>query len=350
MIDVTDIEKRIDRAIAAPTPVDGKLGGLALENLGQVMEFAKLMAVSGIAVPKWLRNNPGGCLAICSRALRWGMDPFAVAEKSYMAVGKGGVEHVGYEAQLVHAVITAHAPLKGRLRSEIIGTGDERRCKVWGTFKGETKPHEYTSETLGKKIKDIGYNDKGQLKGSPLWLEDPEVQLTYSAVRQWCRLHSSETLLGVYAQDELEAPLEVSPTITSLAQRLKDAKHASVDEHGFDAAHVAREVAAHSVIEHEEQESETSSDSEQLEHAIRDKWREVAADHRPVNDRDKKGRGAGGEEHKGVRPRSAGQRAAPKEGTQGEIFPRTPPRNPPQEDRPDSPRGYVSKPKVKKDR
>ena len=63
MINTTDIEKRLDHAIAAPITVDAKLGGLMLQNMGEVMEFAKPMAVSGAAVPSWLRNNPGGCLA-----------------------------------------------------------------------------------------------------------------------------------------------------------------------------------------------------------------------------------------------------------------------------------------------
>jgi hypothetical protein len=239
MIDITDLEKRIDHAVAAPIPINMDVG-ISLETMGQLMEFAKLMAVSGAALPKWLQKNPGGCLAICSRALRWQMDPFAVAEKSYLAIGKGGQEHIGYESQLVHAVVIRWAPLKSRLRTEIIGQGDERRCKVWGTFKGEDKPHEYVSETLGKKKADIGYNDKKQIKGSPLWETDPEVQLMYSAVRQWCRLHSPETLLGVYTPEELSTsePIDVSPAITSLSDRLREAKKAGA--RGFDPAHVNR--------------------------------------------------------------------------------------------------------------
>src|SRR4029077_12554136 len=83
MIETADIEKRIDHAIAAPMPIDNAGGGLAPQTAGEAMELAKMMAVSGAAVPVWLRNNPGCCLAICFRALRWQMDPFAVAEKSY---------------------------------------------------------------------------------------------------------------------------------------------------------------------------------------------------------------------------------------------------------------------------
>jgi len=240
MVDVNEIERRVDRAIAAPISVEER-GSLNLANLGEVMEFAKLMSVSGAAVPKYLRANPGACLAICTRALRWKMDPFAVAEKSYM-VNNRGEERIAYEAQLVNAVVLAHAPLKNRLRDEIVGEGDERRCRVWGTFNGEDKPHEYISETL-KALRDArGRNDQGTLKGSPLWDTQPEVQLRYSAVRQWCRLYSPETLLGVYVPEELDGePIDVTPpaTITSLAQRLRDKRIENA--RGFDAERIARE-------------------------------------------------------------------------------------------------------------
>jgi RecT family len=299
MVSVSDIEKRIDRAIAAPIPVNAELGGLMLQNMGEVMEFAKLMSVSGAAVPPWLRNNPGGCLAICSRALRWKMDPFAVAEKSYLAKGKGGTEHIGYEAQLIHAVVTAHAPLKGRLRTEIIGEGELRRCKVWGTFKGETKPHEYISETLANKIKAIGRNSDGYIKGSPLWESDPEVQLSYSAVRQWCRLHSPDTLLGVYTPDELGDPVEraAETTVSSFAQRLRDAKAARVGERGFDHAHVAR------VIEGEAKETNDAGENGSGEREGK------GSDHRR-SDRDEAGIAGPGSTAKGVGTKPAREKTA----------------------------------------
>jgi RecT family len=321
MIDVSDIEKKIDHAIAAPIPIKAELGGLALENMGQVMEFAKLMSVSGVAVPAWLRSNPGGCLAICSRALRWGMDPFAVAEQSYMARGKGGEEHVGFQAQLIHAVVTSRAPLKGRLRSEIIGEGDERRCRVWGTFKGEDKPHEYTSETLGNKIKALGRNDKNQIKGSPLWDSDPAVQMTYSAVRQWCRLHSSETLLGVYTVDEIEdsQPMDVTPG-AALAQRLKDAKRLH-SERGFDVEHVAKVIEGDAT----EATDEVDAGSKRTEHEDGSDRRQMGAEDRPDHDRDQKRREHGREEHQGVRKDAAGQPAARKE-TQATSGPQKPDR------------------------
>lgn len=251
MFDVSEVEKRIDHAIAAPIEVNADIGGITLKDMGQVMEFAKMMAVSGSAVPVYLRGNPGGCLAICSRALRWGMDPFAVAEKSYLMKNpKSGEERIAYESQIIHAVVTARAPLKQRLRSEIIGTGDERICRVWGTFKGEDTPHEYKSPTLKVMKENRPKRRDGEgYGGSPLWDSIPEVQLTYSTVRQWCRLHASEVLLGVYSKDELEDSgsemKDVTPAkevpLDALVKRLKEAQKA----HGgrrFDAASVLKTI------------------------------------------------------------------------------------------------------------
>jgi predicted transcriptional regulator len=300
-MDINEIERRVDRAIAAPIPVNADIGGLTLENMGQVMEFAKLMSVSGAAVPKYLRGNPGACLAICSRALRWQMDPFAVAEKSYMVVNKGE-ERVAFEAQLVHAVITARAPLKTRLRMEILGEGDERRCKVSGLFRGEIEPHTYTSETLGKLRDARGRNEYGNIKGSPLWDTQPEVQLTYSAVRQWCRLHASETLLGVYTPDELAdgSTKDVTPTKTDeIARRLKERKAKHAEQRGFDTEHVTREAGMRSVIEAEA--TEEGEKNERVDESVVE-GRQGDTGDRPDGDRDEGGSEAsGGDDREVVR-------------------------------------------------
>ena len=326
-MNVEEIEKRIDRAIAAPIPIDAELGGVALENMGQVMEFAKLMAVSGAAVPKYLRSNPGGCLAICSRALRWGMDPFAVAEKSYMVVNKGE-ERIAYEAQLVHAVITARAPLKARLRHEILGEGGERRCRVWGTFKGEETPHEYISETLDNLRAARGRNEFGVIKGSPLWDTVPEVQLAYSTVRQWCRLYASEVLLGIYTPDEVDdgSMVDVTPTPTpveGLTKRLREAKKARAGDRGFDAAHVDREASVRNTIiegavnseeEKDERDTQGSRDEPVAE------GRQNDSGDRPDGDRDEGRRGEDG----GADPTVLAEPAGPQNaGTPNEedIFP-----------------------------
>jgi len=248
MVDVAEIERRVDRTIAGAVVVSHDIGGVKFTSMIEVMEFAKLMAVSGAAVPAHLRGNPGACLGIVVQALEWRMSPFAVANKSYIAN-----DRTAYESQLIHAIVEARAPLKGRLRFEILGEGDERRCKVSGTFVREDKPHTYTSETLAKLRDARGRNDRGQVKGSPLWDTQPEVQLFYSASRTWARLYCPDVILGIYAVDELPAePIDVTPSKTeALAKRLEEMKAQHAERRGFDAEHVSREATKSSVIEGE---------------------------------------------------------------------------------------------------
>ena len=242
-MDVAEIEKRVDRAIAGAVVVSTEIGGVKFASMVEVMEFAKLMAVSGAAVPAHLRANPGACLGIVVQALEWRMSPFAVANKSYIAN-----DRIAYESQLIHAIVEARAPLRGRLRYKIVGEGDERRCEVFGTFRGETEPHVYISEPLGKLRAARGKNDRGQVKGSPLWEAQPEVQLFYSASRTWARMFCPDVILGIYAVDELpeDEPVDVTPKLSKAdeyAERLRASKAAQADaKQGFDAERVVREL------------------------------------------------------------------------------------------------------------
>ncbi|MDB5584843.1 MAG: hypothetical protein JWR80_10019 [Bradyrhizobium sp.] len=235
-LDLAKIEDRLDKTAAGAVEISSAVGGIHFQTMLEVMEFAKLMSLSGAAVPSHLRANPGACLAISIQALEWKMSPFAVANKSYLVNNKGE-ERIAYESQLLHAIIEARAPLQGRLRFDILGEGDDRRCKVYGTFRGEAEAHVYISETLGKLRDARGRNDYGKLKGSPLWDTQPEVQLFYSASRQWGRLYCPDVILGIYTPEELETQgpdnardVNARP---SVGERLKNK-----GSRGFNASHV----------------------------------------------------------------------------------------------------------------
>lgn len=193
LVDMSDIEKRIagkiDPSVTNGLAVSDQAGGLAFANAGQVMEFAKLMAVSGVAVRKHLRNNPGVCAAICIQAIEWRMSPYAVANKSFVVN-----DQVAYEAQLIAAVILQRAPIKGRIKVAYEGQGDKRRCKVWADLRDEPgEIVEYESPELGRITP----------KNSPLWKTDPDQQQYYYSVRALARRHFPDVILGVYADDEL---------------------------------------------------------------------------------------------------------------------------------------------------
>jgi len=216
---------------ATGVPISNQSGGLKFDNMVQVMDFAKLMAVADIAVPEHCRGNAGICLAIIVKAVAWNMEPFAVAEKSYVVK-----DRVAYEAQLIHAVVEARAPIQRRLNSKYAGEGQTRTCTVIGMFTdGEIR--EYTTPQFAN-IK---------VKNSPLWNADADQQLWYYAVRAWARRWCPDVLLGVYTREELannpKLGREEDDAAPALHERLRGSEPTGEGFRG--AAHVDSEL--HSV-------------------------------------------------------------------------------------------------------
>lgn len=260
-MDLDKLEGKIDRVAAGATKIHMGFGGVKFQTMMELMEFSKLMAVSGAAVPFHLRGNPGACLAICTKALRFGFDPFALAEHSFSmkkdvevtqtnpnggrSTVKEPVETIAYDSYVIRAVIEAHAPVEGRLKYTYEGDGDEMTCTVTAVPLGEKEPISFTSPTLGQRKKDIGTSDKGYLKGSPLWITKPRVQLGYDTGRDFCRLHFPEVLMGWYDKDEFDeyAKAALAKDVTP-ASTLKD-RLAAVPKgegRGFSADHVTDQI------------------------------------------------------------------------------------------------------------
>jgi len=164
-------------------------------TLGEAMELAKMLSIAHGAVPPHLRGRPGDCLAIVMQSGRWGMDPFAVALKSYFVN-----DRIAYEAQLVNAVCNTLAPLDGRLHVEWSGEGEGLWCRVSGKLKGD--PRDKVVEQDLRTIK---------TRNSPLWNQSPKQQLAYYTTRLWVRLYCPEVLLGVYTPDELQEQPHIGP-------------------------------------------------------------------------------------------------------------------------------------------
>lgn len=200
------IERRIDKNVTGGLTV-GRTGELAFSNINEMMEVAKLMSLSHVAIPKHLRENPGACLAVIVQASTWQMSPFAVANKSY-AVN----DRLAYESQMINAVILNRAPIKGRLKYEYDGDGPTLRC----TVSAELQDGDSVSYT-SPMFKDI------KVKNSPLWTQDPRMQLGYYASRAMCRQHFPDVILGVYTPEELpDVPeRDITPAKQTATERLQ---------------------------------------------------------------------------------------------------------------------------------
>lgn len=155
------------------------------QTISEVVAFADRMADSRF-VPAHLRGKPADCFAVALQAFRWQMDPFSVANKSYFVN-----DRMAYEAQLVNAVVYAHAPLVGRLDIKWEGNWPGRVCIVTGIIIGDKNPHvrRVNASTI-------------TVRNSPLWKSDPDQQLAYFTTRAWARLYAPDVLMGVYTPEE----------------------------------------------------------------------------------------------------------------------------------------------------
>ncbi|WP_346714496.1 RecT family recombinase [Escherichia coli] len=186
------------------------------EGMNQLVRFAELMSQSKATVPKHLEGEPADCLAVTMQAAQWGMNPFAVAQKTHVVNGT-----LGYEAQLVNAVVSSSSLLATRLNyrwsgdwSNVNGKTDKSpnlTVTVSAVLKGEAEPRELT----------ISMAQAG-VRNSPLWEQDPRQQLAYLCTKRWARLHAPDVLLGVYTPDELQetAPRverDITPQTTTAA-------------------------------------------------------------------------------------------------------------------------------------
>lgn len=158
-------------------------------HLNAMIAFADMMARSSVTVPDHLRGKPADCMAIAMQAAQWGMNPFAVAQKTHIVSGR-----LGYEAQLVNAVVQQSNAIRGAFHYEYQGTGDALECRVGAVLRGETEV------TWGEWLRSASVTTKN----SPLWKVNPKQQLGYLQVKNWARLYAPGAILGVYTADELE--------------------------------------------------------------------------------------------------------------------------------------------------
>lgn len=166
------------------------------DSMDKMLRLAKHMAESTISIPEHLRGKVGDCLAIVTQAMLWNMNPFAVAQKTHIVSGR-----LGYEAQLVIAVVMNSGAIRGSFRFDYRGEGDALECRVGAVLRGETEV------TWGEWLRSAAVITKN----SPLWKTNPRQQLGYLQAKNWSRLNVPGAILGVYSVDELEDGLPPLP-------------------------------------------------------------------------------------------------------------------------------------------
>jgi hypothetical protein len=159
------------------------------DSMSKMWSMAEAMANSRVSVPEHLRGNAGDCMAICTQAMLWNMNPFAVAQKTHIVSGR-----LGYEAQLVNAVVQNSGAVRGAPAYEYRGDGNNLECRVGFVLRGQA---------------DVAFGEWLHIaavttKNSPLWKTNPKQQLGYLQIKNWARAFCPGAILGVYTTDELE--------------------------------------------------------------------------------------------------------------------------------------------------
>lgn len=187
--------------------------------MGALYKFAQVMAESKFTVPKHLQGNVGDCLAVAMQATLWGMHPFTVAQKTHQVGGT-----LGYEAQLVNAVVQNSGAIIGRFHYEYQGEGARLQCRVGAIPRGESEI------VWGEWLS----SESVTTKNSPLWKTNPKQQLGYLQVKNWARAFTPGAILGVYTPDEMEdipvqRPKDITPRAEAIAATVETAPAALID-------------------------------------------------------------------------------------------------------------------------
>jgi hypothetical protein len=128
------------------------------------------------------------CFLVVNQAVRWNMDPFAVAQCVSVVHGK-----LCYEGKLIAGIIDARLGIRLRYTWND-AQGDDLAIVVSGKFADEDEPR--TVEGSVRAWKTTG-------SGSPWTPNQSKKMLAYRGAREWARLHAPGLMLGVYSDDEM---------------------------------------------------------------------------------------------------------------------------------------------------
>lgn len=163
----------------------------------------------GPAFTEWLPEDTviANCFRVVNQAVRWGMDPFAVADCASIIHGK-----LMWEGKLVAAVIDSKLGVKLNYRYDE-KPGQELGITVFATLPGETQSRE-----IYGRVKDWHKGAKSPWANEGAWKR----QLRYMGNREWARAHAPAVMLGVYTEDELDDIAARDVPAGQRALRMKD--------------------------------------------------------------------------------------------------------------------------------
>lgn len=203
------------------------------------------------------------CFLIVNQAVRWGLDPFSVAQAVSVVHGK-----LCYEGKLVAAVI--QAKLGFNLHHHFTGEGESMRVylsdkplsdEVVATLRpGIRRPDMRLFDGSVSEWKTTG-------TGTPWTPKNFVRMLIYRGTRDWCRIYEPALMLGVYTPDEMmdmsdnaRAVRAKEVSTPSVMQRLQQRQNEPQTSEGFNKEFVDTETET-LTSEPENKQQDTSAET-----------------------------------------------------------------------------------------
>lgn len=223
---------QVDRPRREVTPTDDAVPMLDTAKFEHMQRIANVMATTSM-IPDALRKikvdgrevelSPSqvmaNCFLVVNQAVRWGMDPFSVAQCVSIVHGK-----LCYEGKLVSAVLDAKLALK--LHHYLVGSGEGRRIYL--------SDRQFDERVITQLAPGVRFLDRRMFDGSvaewkttgagtPWTPKNFDRMLIYRGTRDWCRIYEPAIMLGVYTPDEM---LDLSEN--ARAERARDVARPSL--------------------------------------------------------------------------------------------------------------------------
>lgn len=206
----------------APNTISATNSIFNVQALGQLTAFANLMADATIAVPDHLVGKPADCMAIVMQAMQWGMNPYSVAQKTFFVNGK-----LGYEAQLISAILSSSGAIRGRFHYEYGGNWEKcirskdvtvKKMGNKGAYEKTERVRDWSDEDEEGLYIRAGAIIRGEseitwgeplylasvaIRNSPLWVTKPKQQILYLATKDWAKAYCPAAVMGFQDADDL---------------------------------------------------------------------------------------------------------------------------------------------------
>jgi hypothetical protein len=145
-------------------------------------------------VPQQFRGKPDDCFIICQLALRFNVDPFMLMQSTYVVHGRPG-----FESKMAIALLNASGKIKGTLKTEFSGKGDDYGCRAW-CIDRETGSRVEGPRVTWKMVTAERWNKN---EGSK-WNTMPDLMFVYRAAIFLIRTNYPEVLMGLSTVEENE--------------------------------------------------------------------------------------------------------------------------------------------------